>query len=163
MNERVYQILYCSRNTMQGTDAEVRVEIEKILRASRVNNARAAVTGALFYNKVFFAQVLEGTFGQVQRVFERLQLDPRHSDLVVLQSGFVSRRDFGDWSMAFAGTNAEVDFPLSATGQSRAAASACGLQVLSFLREVVIKQEAWALPQRVSSVRSKLQEVAVLS
>ncbi len=111
MSEKIYQILYCSRNNMTGTEAQIDAQIETILRASRVNNAKVGVTGALFYNTVFFAQVLEGAFEAVQGVFERLQLDPRHSDLVVLGSGFVAARDFAEWSMAYAGASRDLTLP----------------------------------------------------
>jgi blue light- and temperature-responsive anti-repressor len=161
MSQRVYQILYCSRNTIQGTAQERRMEVERILRASRVNNGRLGVTGALFYNTVFFAQVLEGSFADVQRIFERLQLDPRHSDLVVLQSGFVGRRDFEDWSMAFAGASAEVELPLLPHGVT--SHSQNGNRVIAFLREVVIKQETWALPERRSAVRVTSERPAMVS
>ena len=163
MREKVFQILYCSRNNIRGTDAEVKAQLNKILRNSRTNNARAAITGALFYNTVFFAQVLEGTFEGVQRTFERLQLDTRHADLVVLRSGFVNGRDFGDWAMAFAGVSADIELPLSSTGLSRAVASECGAEVLSFLRDVVTKQEAWALPHRPSRTRPAASAIAVAS
>ena len=150
MDERVYQILYCSRNNIRGTEAEIKAQIDAILRASRVNNGKVEVTGALFHNTVFFAQVLEGRFDEVQRVFERLQLDPRHSDLVVLRSGYVAARDFAEWSMAFAGTSADLASPVTGIAATH---SANGDQVLSFLREVVVMQENWALPERSSAVR----------
>ena len=159
MNERVYQILYCSRNTLCGTGAEDKAQLDSILRSSRINNGRVGVTGALFYNTVFFAQVLEGSFAQVQRVFERLQMDPRHSDLVVLQSGFTGQRDFPDWSMAFAAVSADIELPARA-GTSRAH-SLAAKEIMSFLREVVIKQESWALPKRAIQVPAR--EAAVVA
>ena len=161
MSARVYQILYCSRNNIRGTAAESKAHLDRVLRSARVNNARVGVTGALFYNTVFFAQVLEGSFAEVQRIFERLQLDTRHSDLVVLQSGFTSKRDFGDWSMAFAGVSAEIELPL-VSGTSTAHTQS-GDQVLSFLREVVIKQETWALPERPSAIRMRPQHAIAVS
>ena len=153
MSEKVYQILYCSRNKIRGTDAEVKAQIEAILHASRRNNARVGVTGALFYNTVFFAQVLEGGFGEVQSVFERLQLDARHSDLVVLQSGYVAARDFVDWSMAYAGASADLMLPSVVEAKPTLAAGLNGNQVRAFLREVVVQQENWALPARTAVAR----------
>ena len=153
MSERVYQILYCSRNSLCETAAENKAQLDSILRSSRINNGRVGVTGALFYNTVFFAQVLEGSFGQVQRIFERLQVDHRHSDLVVLQSGFVGQRDFPDWSMAFAAASADIELPARA-GCFRAHTLAAQ-EIMSFLREVVVKQESWALPERAVQVSVK--------
>ena len=157
MKEKIFQIVYCSRNNIMGTPAEVRAQIEQILEASRRNNARVDVTGALFYNTVFFAQVLEGSFNQVQGVFERLQLDGRHSDLVVLQSGYAPGRDFADWSMAYAGGSADFALPFQdspAHAPEVTAHSAHGEEVIDFLRDMVVKQETWALPERSSAVRA---------
>lgn len=150
MSEKIYQILYCSRNNIRGTEAEMKGQIEAILRSSRANNERAGVTGALFYNKVFFAQVLEGSFAEVQTTFERLQLDRRHSDLVVLQSGYVSAREFGAWSMAYSSEGTDFALPSPPPGVAHGTAQLTGEQVSSFLRGVVIHQENWALPSRTA-------------
>ena len=103
--------------------------------------------------------MLEGSFAQVQRVFERLQMDVRHSDLVVLQSGFTGHRDFPDWSMAFAAVSADIELPALA-GTSRAHSLAAE-EIMTFLREVVIKQESWALPKRAAQAPPK--EIAFAS
>lgn len=147
-DEKIYQILYCSRNRIPGTAAETRPEVEGILKASRRNNAEAGITGALFYNTLFFAQVLEGRFVDVQATFERLQLDPRHEDLVVLRSGYVAHRDFGDWSMAYAGASASVALSLSKPLSQPSMNELKADEISSFLREVVVQQEDWALPAR---------------
>lgn len=47
-----------------------------------------------------FAQTLEGPFDGVQATFERIQLDHRHEDVVLLQADTVAIRTFGDWAMA---------------------------------------------------------------
>ncbi len=154
MSENTYQILYCSRNNIHGSVPEIRAEIEGILVASRKNNAKVGVTGALFYNTVLFAQVLEGRFRDVQQIFERLQLDSRHSDLVVLQSGYVAQRDFADWSMAYAGTSADFALPFGVDeGVAASGVPLDGDKVGAFLRAIVIKQDHWALPERPSMIR----------
>lgn len=153
MSEKIYQILYCSRNNIPGTATEAKAQIEAILQASRTNNARANVTGALFYNSIFFAQALEGTFAAVQATFERLQLDPRHSDLVVLQSGYVEAREFGDWSMAYAGASADYELPMINETSKHSTPNLTGEQVSEFLRGVVVQQENWALPSRTAVAR----------
>ena len=156
MSDRVYQILYCSRNHIRGTAEQIGAEVASILETSQRNNARVGVTGALFHNGVFFAQVLEGKFIEVQRVFERLQLDARHSDLVVLQSGYVNQRDFAGWSMTYAGASPKSVAPFEASDNREtvgAGSSLSGQKVLAFLREVVLKQEGWALPERHSAIR----------
>ena len=85
--------------------------VAQILEASQRNNARAGVTGALMFNAGAFAQVLEGPQEGVEGTFERIQCDPRHGDVTVLQCGPAERRGFESWSMAFVGQ--------SSSGQAR--------------------------------------------
>jgi blue light- and temperature-responsive anti-repressor len=153
MNSEPYQILYCSRNRLQGTTAEVATQLATILQSARRNNAQAGVTGALLFNTLLFAQVLEGPLNQVEEIFEKIQCDRRHSDLIVLRSGLVETRFFGEWSMAFARTTSEQAHPIMAATLHAALAnpSAAGEQVLSLLRSLVLQEEDWALPNRRST------------
>jgi hypothetical protein len=75
--------------------------LDQILTSARRNNAAAAVTGALLHNHGFFAQVLEGPWEAVQTVFERILLDPRHREVVVLEALETDHRVFADWAMAY--------------------------------------------------------------
>lgn len=104
MNEsRLYRLVYVSRNMLPG-DADVAdTELAAILAASRRNNEPDGITGALLFNQDCFAQVLEGGLEAVQSTFERIQCDPRHQETVILSAGPVAQREFGQWSMAYAG------------------------------------------------------------
>ena len=98
MTESIFRIVYCSRNTLAaGTNV---ADLDQILATSRRNNQAVGVTGALLYTDGLFAQTLEGDFDAVQSVFERIQADPRHDDVVVLQAETVADRIFGSWAMA---------------------------------------------------------------
>ncbi len=97
-----YQIVYSSRNSIQGTPEEIEAEVGAILRDSRRNNQRAGITGALLFNGQGFAQVLEGPMGAVENIYERIQWDERHSHVVLLSNGPCEQRTFSDWSMAYA-------------------------------------------------------------
>ena len=103
--EQNYKLLYCSRNLLGGSLAEQEIEVQRILASSRRNNVREGVTGALLFNGKWFAQMLEGPLAKVEAVFERIQRDPRHADVTVLESGAARGRIFADWSMAYAGSN----------------------------------------------------------
>ena len=100
------RLVYYSRNALPGPEAAQAAEVRRILASSRRNNPRAGVTGALMFNGGCFAQVLEGPREAVERTFERIQRDARHSDVVVLQLAAVGRRGFPAWSMAFVGRSA---------------------------------------------------------
>ena len=99
----LYRLVYASKNHLQGSDAEIAQEVSQILDASQRNNARVGVTGALMFNAGAFAQVLEGSQQGVESTFERIQCDPRHGDVTVLQCGPAESRSFTNWSMAFVG------------------------------------------------------------
>jgi blue light- and temperature-responsive anti-repressor len=103
MAEPLYQLVYCSLNTISGASVNVTDEIRNILPVSRRNNVKVGVTGALLFTTSGFAQVLEGQMDAVEATFERIQSDMRHSDVTVLSFLPVERRSFPDWSMAFAG------------------------------------------------------------
>ena len=105
MDEAVslHRVVYCSRNAIAEADADVGREVEAVLDASRRNNQRDGITGALVYSEGCFAQALEGPAAAVERCFGRIQRDFRHADVTVLESRPVQTRLFGDWSMAYGG------------------------------------------------------------
>lgn len=102
----LFRLVYASKNLLGGTAPEAQAAVEEILAASRRNNTRAGVTGALMFNGSAFAQVLEGPQKGVEETFERIQRDTRHGDVTVLECRPVSERAFTDWSMAFVGESA---------------------------------------------------------
>ena len=99
----LYRLVYTSRNHLEGGEEEQKAAVAAVLAVSKRNNARVGVTGALLFNSGSFAQVLEGSQAAVETTFERIQRDPRHSDVAVLQCESVSARAFPNWSMGFIG------------------------------------------------------------
>lgn len=99
----IYRLVYTSRNLLEGGEEEQKAAIAGLLAVSKRNNARVGVTGALLFNGGSFAQVLEGSRAAVEATFERIQRDPRHSDVAVLQCEPVAARGFPNWSMGFVG------------------------------------------------------------
>jgi hypothetical protein len=109
---QLYRLVYYSRNAMPGPHPEIVRGTHQILETSRRNNAACDVTGALMFNSGCFAQILEAPRAGIESTFERIQRDPRHSAVVVLEYGLTERRAFSNWSMAFVGGNekAQADF-----------------------------------------------------
>lgn len=103
MTEPLCRLVYYSRNLVVGPDESIKAEVDSILCASRRNNAACGLTGALIFNRGVFAQVLEGPSSAIERTFERIQRDQRHSDVQVLALDAVDQRGFPSWSMAFLG------------------------------------------------------------
>lgn len=100
----LYRLVYASKNHLKGAEAEA--AMEQILKASRRNNERLGVTGALMFNGGAFAQVLEGPQKGVEETFERIQRDFRHGEVTVLDGSPITERGFVNWSMAFVGQSA---------------------------------------------------------
>lgn len=138
---KLYQVLYCSRNVIAGSEAE----IGAILAVSRRNNARDDLTGGLLFSEGCFAQVLEGPMWAVTETFERIQGDERHKEVTVLQAREVNKRDFPNWSMGFAGTPGTMPGGEWLAGALIGRTDA-GDQVLALLRRAVRENDAALLP-----------------
>lgn len=109
MNDELHRLVYLSRNKIQGDVDTICKEITQILRAAREHNVKQDVTGALMFNAGCFAQVLEGRKENVQTIFDRIEHDTRHSEVVILDFSPVQKRAFPEWSMAYMGEDEALD------------------------------------------------------
>ncbi len=105
MSESLHRLIYYSTNRISASPDVMATTIQQILTASRRNNPRVDVTGALMFNAGCFAQVLEGPEAAVTNTFERIQQDERHGTVSVLSFGPVEKRAFDRWSMGFVGAS----------------------------------------------------------
>ncbi len=141
---KLFRLVYCSRNLIDGPRESVAAELDRIMAISRANNARDEVTGAMLYTDRSFAQILEGGLDQVQETFERIQLDLRHDDVVVLQAAPASSKIFGAWNMALVNTtNDAVTYAVLDQAFERQDAEAAA-SVLSLLKGLVHRNAEWA-------------------
>ena len=101
MAQDLYRLIYLSNNEITGDATIIQQEIRQILTISRQRNAEVGITGALMFNKNCFAQVLKGPHDQLQETFERIQCDPRHSNVIILNFESMQTRHFSQWSMAY--------------------------------------------------------------
>ncbi len=91
------RLMYASR-AVPAIDQE---ELVAILKQSKVNNPKLGVTGVLcacFDSRVFM-QVLEGGRSAVNQLYNRIAVDPRHTDVELLSYDEISERRFAGWSM----------------------------------------------------------------
>ena len=138
----LWRLVYWSRNLVSdAAPAGGEDDLLQILGAARRNNPSFGVTGALLFNRGAFAQVLEGPRDGVIEIFERIQCDSRHAEMVVLDYAQVTQRRFGEWSMAFLGPEAaERHVPL---------------EFVDGLRDLV---DRLASERALSAIRALLQE-----
>jgi hypothetical protein len=146
MTERLYRLVYHSRNRITGSPSEVLAEIDSILRASQRNNTRLGVTGALVFNSGFFAQALEGDCSAIEKVFEKIQHDPRHGDVQILAYNPAIERVFPNWSMAYLGQSREHQDLFGHIGRDTGFTTARieGQRLLDVVRGLAFEQETRA-------------------
>jgi len=83
-------------------------ELLDLLRVARAKNKKNKITGMLLYCQGTFMQVLEGEKSSVELIYQTIELDARHKNIIKLASGTTKKRNFPDWSMAFASVNSET-------------------------------------------------------
>lgn len=96
---RLERVVYCSQATVPTDSLLV---IAEILAVSQRNNDRDHLTGALAINDGWFLQVIEGPKDALDRLLKRLDADPRHKAVEILQRQPITDRLFDAWSMASA-------------------------------------------------------------
>lgn len=123
----LFRITYASRNVIP--DGELDAELGRILGSSRRRNGGLGVTGALVFSTDCFVQTLEGPCEAVEAVFEAIQRDPRHDEVVVLEANPATAREFGAWAMAYGGRGADAGMRFEAltVAKPEATARACAL------------------------------------
>jgi hypothetical protein len=144
----LYRLIYYSRNVIPdiAPDATVEETIASILSSARVANKANNITGALMFTASGFAQALEGARDVVERTFERICADPRHTDVTVLSFTPTERRCFPDSPLGFAAqTSADISDPLAALLGDLGSAgprATTGSDVLRMLERVVRQEDA---------------------
>lgn len=76
-------------------------ELVAILTASRANNQELGITGMLLYRDGFIIQVLEGEKAVVETLYEKIAVDPRHKNVIMVCEDDITSRTFEHWSMGF--------------------------------------------------------------
>lgn len=76
-------------------------ELPGILKVSRRNNERDGLSGLMMFHERRFFQILEGEMNAVMGCFNRIMRDARHDSLMMLETGAVEARAFGQWQMAY--------------------------------------------------------------
>lgn len=90
------RLKYVSRMSRPLTD----VQVKEMTRKAAQKNADLGITGVLFTSGGLFVQVLEGPQEAVESLFASIEADPRHRDVIVLETEHeVTERLFPEWSM----------------------------------------------------------------
>jgi len=94
---KLVELIYTSRMTTPMS----MTEIVQLLDSARSNNTREGLTGMLTFGSESFLQALEGPADAVNRLYEKLVRDPRHTRVMLLGYRPILHRRFSSWSMGF--------------------------------------------------------------
>lgn len=89
------RLMYASR-AAEGVNQD---SLMTILRQSKAQNPALGVTGVLCFSEGIFLQVLEGGRSAVNRLYNRIVADPRHTQVELLGYDEIGERRFAGWSM----------------------------------------------------------------
>ena len=89
------RLMYASR-AVPSVDLDALMAIQ---RSSTAGNSVHGITGVLCFSDGIFLQVLEGGRSAVNRLYNRIAADPRHTDVELLSYEEISERRFAAWSM----------------------------------------------------------------
>lgn len=95
----VFYLTYASRMTWRaGMNRNVFVDI---YQTANHFNATQDITGFLCFGNGYFFQYLEGDETKVKALYERICKDQRHSKITLLTTGYIEKKYFSHWDMAF--------------------------------------------------------------
>lgn len=89
--------MYLSTATVRFSDEEY----ETLLEIARKNNQEKGVTGLLIIKGKSFLQCLEGNKEDVRYIYEKIQKDDRHTDIVKILEEEDNLRYFPNWYMGY--------------------------------------------------------------
>lgn len=95
---RIKQLVYASQQAVEFDG----LRLVSLLYTARDRNAALGITGVLLYSNGLFVQCLEGSPEHVDTIYAKICSDPRHRELVILQSVDTDERHFQSWMMGCA-------------------------------------------------------------
>lgn len=93
----MYTLSYESLANENLTDDQV----ADLAESAHHDNARNGITGCLFFHRRRFVQILEGEKESVTRLYSKIEVDDRHTQIRVFSRDDVADRSFPTWGMAY--------------------------------------------------------------
>lgn len=110
------QLIYVSNRKPSCTEAE----IEKILASCKKNNPSLEITGVLLYSDSKFIQLVEGEAKVIMSLYDKIKLDTRHANCMMISYGPIKEKSFPSWHMGsrkLAGSN--IEYKTDITGDDQ--------------------------------------------
>lgn len=122
--DETFRLLYRSVSRLSGPRR--RAALGELFSVARSNNKKRGITGALLLTQDCFVQALEGDEQVVRALYARIECDPRHEAVELLEARAVDARFFARWAMARITADGERDLPLIAHQDGISAAAPRG-------------------------------------
>ncbi len=118
--EKLVQIIYVSKSSLDATSnfAGIEPKIARILAKSRVNNRKNGLVGVLYFGDGCFFQCLEGKESEVDKLYEKLLLDTRHTNLKLISKKQITNLSFTNWAMKYVPLENKLNEALKEGGYS---------------------------------------------
>ena len=88
-------LVYWSRPQASFVESDLLTLVEQSAR----RNAGDAISGVLLLNRGYVMQMLEGPEHALRACFDRIRVDPRHTDVTLIALHPIRDRSFARWSM----------------------------------------------------------------
>ncbi len=110
------QLVYVSTRQSNCTSAE----IEKILMSCEKNNPSLEITGVLLYSDTKFIQLVEGESKVIMELYDKIKLDSRHKNVMMISYGPLKEKSFPSWHMgARQIKGSEIDFKTGISAEDK--------------------------------------------
>ena len=76
-------------------------DLSTVLKQSRHNNDKTGITGVMLYVRGNVIQVLEGEKEALDMLYQRIERDPRHTNVSPVLNRPITQRLFAAWSMGY--------------------------------------------------------------
>jgi hypothetical protein len=94
-------LVYSSKVKDYITDIMLESELDKIHKTSEKFNTDNNITGYLFYMDGYFIQYIEGSQENIEKLYLKISLDDRHSDITLLSHLKITEREFQNWTKLY--------------------------------------------------------------
>lgn len=91
----MYYIIYAS----QSRELLSTGDLEKLKEQSAFYCQASNITGALIYNEGFFVGIIEGKKKFVKQLWNRIELDRRHREVIIIEERKCVKPYFESWSL----------------------------------------------------------------
>ncbi|CAM4279749.1 BLUF domain-containing protein [Pseudoalteromonas ostreae] len=94
--------------------------LEEIIEKAVLNNKKNNVTGMLCFNRNYFLQCIEGSRTNVNKTYNKILNDKRHTEIILLDYSEINAREFSNWSMGYVPTSrlsAQINLKFSGSSE----------------------------------------------